>query len=59
VFNLEIVMVLTHLIDGTRETKYGMALKKAFGEIAKYQRVQVTPYPGSNDMESFNLVKAI
>ncbi len=51
------IMPRIKLFDGTRDSKYGIALMRSFAEMAKYQRVIVNPKPGSIDIESFDLVE--
>jgi predicted Zn-dependent protease len=50
-------MTLIHLLDGTTEQKYGIALRSSFSEIAKYQRIQVSTTPGGIDLPGYRLVK--
>ncbi len=52
-------MAKVRLFDGTVDLKNGLALEGALKELAHYQKVEVSPYPGKIDIPSYNFVKEL
>ena len=45
------------LFDGTRDPRFGLAMKPALSEIEKYLTLNVSPEPGSTDLDGYNFIK--
>ena len=52
-------MANIHLLDGTRDLKYGKIFLDVLKELVRYQEVSVTPAPGEIDMSGYNYVKSL
>ena len=52
-------MALIKLYDGTTNQNNGIILKRALAELARFQRVHITPTPGLIDISGYNLVQRL